>query len=72
MIRRGAARRARRAASRAAPECADMGDVDGAPSVIGRWRGGTTEGEGGESKVEAAEAAIETLVATRRVSVIDL
>ncbi len=70
MIRRGVARRARRAASRAAPECAEMGDVDGAPSVIGRWRGGTTEGEGGE--VEAAEAAIETLVATRRVSVIDL
>jgi len=70
VIRRGVARRARRAASRAAPECAEMGDVDGAPSVIGRRRGGTTEGEGGE--VEAAEAAIETLVATRRVSVIDL
>jgi hypothetical protein len=70
VIRRGAARRARRAASRAAPECAEMGDVDGAPSVIGRWRGGTTEGECGE--VEAAEAAIETLVATRRVSLIDL
>ena len=49
-----------------------MGDVVGARSVMGRWREGTTEGEGGESEVEAAEAAIETLVVTRQVSLIDL
>ena len=62
----------RHAVLRAAAECAEMGDVEGARSVIGRWREGTTEGEGGESEVEAAEAAIETLVVTRQVSLIDL
>ena len=62
----------RHAVLRAATECAEMGDVEGARSVMGRWREGTTEGEGGESEVEAAEAAIETLVVTRQVSLIDL
>ena len=62
----------RHAVLRAATECAEMGDVEGAKSVIRRWREGTTEGEGGESEVEAAEAAIETLVVTRQVSLIDL
>ena len=62
----------RHAVLRAATERAETGDIHGARAMIRRWREGTTEGEGGESEVEAAAAAIETLVVTSQVSLMDL
>jgi len=62
----------RHAVLRAAMERAETGDIHGARAMIRRWREGTTEGEGGESEVEAAAAAIETLVVTSQVSLMDL